>query len=139
MDITKSITQLTVVHHQKAWHLRSNFSYKLEKKSHIFFPSNTAFELQIRLEFAVECISAKTSSNQLKTSVGRWQLAPGNAVQPTDQRLNCMTTASSLSVCPSSQAAKYHGRSPTKPWLQGLSCMLMGKNRLETILLMLAV
>lgn len=99
----------------KAWHHHINFSYKfelLEKKWKVTW-------LQL-FEFAVEGLCAKTRSNQLEDSVGRWQLASRNTVQPTDQRLHGMT-ASSLSVCPYSQAAKYHGTSPpTKSWLQQL-------------------
>ena len=106
MDITKSITQFTVVHHQKAWHFHGNYSYMFEhlEEEKVKCSTKHCLRTTIHVESAVERISAKTSSNQLKTSVGRWQLAAGNTVQSTGRSLDGMTTASSLLVCPSSQA-----------------------------------
>lgn len=96
----------------------------------------------------MEGFCAKTRSNQLEDSVGRWQLASRNTVQPTDQRLHGMTASSLsvLSIQPSSQVSRYIAAYQILAAAADyLTCMLMrktlylGVGRQETLLLMLAV
>lgn len=116
-----------MVHHQKPGIVTETFSYKFElfggkNKSQI-----SVKNCELKVEFAVEIICAKTSSNQLETSVGRWQLAARNTVQPTDQRLHGMATARSLSVCPSSQTSWPIAHQTLAAGADYLTCMLMRK------------
>lgn len=105
---------------RNAWHLHRSFTYELQllegkTKSHF----SIKHDLQITTKGRV-CSGdgvlfflpgpAQTSLKP-QWEGGSW--APKH-VQPTDQRFDSMTT-NSLSVWPSSQAAKYHGRLPTEP------------------------
>lgn len=130
MNIIKSITQLTTKKPgtSTATSVISWSSWRDRKKSKIF-PTNATWESQ--LQWSV--FMPRPVQTSLKP---QWEggSCPLNTIQPTNQRLDGMTTASSLWVCLSSQAAECHWRLPTQTLAAGadyLTCMLMAQQMLS--------